>query len=369
MAPHAATLMALLVACRPESKVTPIDDQPTGQTDPGAADDAEEQGDPGPSRAVAQGAVAVGLSLNPRDVRTPGQDDPDDYVYEQDEVEALLSVADVEQGIEDGLATAMWIDPSIVLDEYGRLISAAEADMVSGEGDCPYYYDYYLEYYSYFYWYDSCTTPDGTAFSGYALGYDFSGASSPPYAYPHYAYLSGSGAVQSPDGYTLEIGGSAYDYEYDYYGSYYNYHSGYVVGSFAYDDPRFADTWLAAGLSIDLTISGDDYGDYDVPMNTLTFTGSLSGMTGDVNTVVFTDTTISAAGRGSACDVEPSGTISVRDADGEWYDVNFQGPPYVGASVFPPDCDGCGQVYFRGQYLGDACPDFRVITTWEGRPW
>ena len=59
----------------------------------------------------------------------------------------------------------------------------------------------------------------------------------------------------------------------------------------------------------------------------------------------------------------------MRDSEGEWYDVNFQGPPYQGARVLPNDCDGCGQVYYRGELLGEVCPDFSILTDWEDRPW
>lgn len=360
---RSAILLGLLTACRPESAVAPIEDDPVPSDDPvQPSEETPEEEEAG----LPDAAIEVGTGTDPTSVRVPWEDEPDDYIFDEETVEPLLTVADVELGIEEGLATVFWADPAVLLDEYARIINTSKAAVLAGEGDCPYYYDYYYEDYGYYYWYDTCTADDDVSYSGYALGYDYSGYTSGSYVYPHYSYMSGSGSVTSAEGYELELGGYAYDYEYDYYGDYYSYHYGYIVGNFAYDDPAFADTWLAAGLSINVTVSGDHYAG---AQNTLTFTGSLAGMEGNVNTIVLTDTYIATASRGSSCELEPSGTISVRDADGEWYDVLFQGPPYVGASIYPPDCDGCGQVYFRGQELGEVCPDFSILTSWEDRPW
>ena len=42
---------------------------------------------------------------------------------------------------------------------------------------------------------------------------------------------------------------------------------------------------------------------------------------------------------------------------------------FGGAPVFSPDCNGCCQVNYRGEDLGEVCPDFSGLTYWEGRPW
>lgn len=360
---RALVLLGPLLGCQPESKINPIDEaEPTEEQSPPEEEAPQEEVDI-PTRAVEQGT-----SADPGAAHVPGEDLPDDYIYDEETVEPLLTAADVEAGIEEGLETVFWVDPALLHETYNDLIETSKSAVVAGEDDCPYYYDYYLEDYGYFYWYDTCTADDDTAYSGYTLGYYYSGMESGSYLYDNYSYLSGTGAVSSPEGYTLDIGGYSYVYEYHYAG-YYSYHYSYVYGNFASDDPALADTWLAAGLSLNLTWSADHYDDVTGPQNTMTFTGSLAGMTGNVNTIVMTDTYIYTNTRGSNCEAEPSGTISVRDSAGEWYDVSFQGPPYAGASIFPPDCDGCGQIYFRGQYLGDACPDFSLLTDWEYRPW
>lgn len=356
-------LLGLLAACQPETKVNPIDDEPAveeeeGQDTPSEEQTEEETPQVDPSQVDLEDYIPSGAIDHT----------PDDYIFEEETVEPLLTVEQVKLGIEEGLATVFWADPALLVNEYEGIIETSKGSALAGEGDCPYFYDYYYDDYGYFYWYDSCTADDDVAYAGYALSYDYAGLTSGYYVYNQYNYVSGTGSITSPEGYELELGGYVYDYEYEYAG-YYSYHYGYIVGNFAYDDPEFADTWMAADLSINIYVYGDHYDDDESPQNTLTFTGSLAGMTGDVNTIVLTDTYIASASRGSSCELEPSGTISVRDEAGEWYDVTFQGPPYVGASVFPPDCDGCGQVYFRGQELGEVCPDFSILTSWEDRPW
>jgi hypothetical protein len=67
---------------------------------------------------------------------------------------------------------------------------------------------------------------------------------------------------------------------------------------------------------------------------------------------------------GSECSSEPGGTVSVRDAEGEWYDVTFQGPVSGSSTSFPAECDGCGEVWFRGAPIGDVCPDLSTLQTW-----
>lgn len=359
-------LLALALGCRSESKVDPLDDGSEEVVDetPEAEDPVETTGE------LPEGTLdnsGLGGAI-PGDAVIETDELPDDYVYEEDAVEPELSLDDVQAGIEDGLWTYFWVDPAMLHDLYRDLTSVPEADVISGAADCPYYYDYYYTDYGYFYWYDTCSTDDGTGFSGYALSYDYAGLVSGGYTYPEYGYISASGAVTSPAGATLDLAGYSYMYEYDYGGSY-GYHYNYIYGNFSYDGEGYEDTWLAAGLSLNLYTSAFQYNNTETPNLYVQFSGSLAGMTGAVNTIVFVDTYFHTAAMGSNCDAEPSGTISVRGSDGEWYDVEFQGPPYMGSSVFPTDCDGCGQVYFRGEYLGDVCPDFSALSDWENRPW
>lgn len=342
-----AVLLLALFACTQEAKVEPIeqqDDQVPGEQ-PGSENPPEE------------------------DTAEPAEEDlPSDYIYEDDEVEALLTAEQVAQGISDGIVAMLSVDPDMLHDTYNAMIDEARTATLAGDDDCPYYYEDYYTYYGYFYWYDSCTADNDLAFSGYGYSYDYIGYTSGYYVYDDLSYLYGNLALTSPSGETFE--GSGYSYHQEYlYGS--NYHGiyAYVYGNWAYDGEDANGNWLTKGLGVNTYLSGSAYSGMGEPYSQLTMTGSVSGIEGDVNTIVMTDTFIYTEAYGSDCELEPSGQISVRDANGEWYDVEFQGPPYMGASVFPTDCDGCGQVWFRGEYLGEACPDFTPMTDWEERPW
>ena len=297
------------------------------------------------------------------------EDLPSDYIYDEDDVTASITLAQIEQGVSDGVVAMLSIDPDVMHDSYNAIIDQSMADAIAGDADCPYYYESYWTTYGYFYWYDSCEAKDDTEFSGYGYSYNYD-----PYWYATYyyytdvSYLYGNMSVTTPEGYVFEGSGYSYHQEYTYNETYHSVYA-YVYGNWAYDGPEADDTWLQQGLSVNTYVSGAAYSGVSEPTSQLSLTGSVAGLPGDINTVVMTDTFIYTAAYGSPCDKEPSGQISVRDAQGEWYDVQFQGPPYIGATVFPSDCDGCGQVYFRGAYLGDVCPDFTPMTNWEVRPW
>ena len=68
------------------------------------------------------------------------------------------------------------------------------------------------------------------------------------------------------------------------------------------------------------------------------------------------------------CPQEPSGTISVQGADGEWYDVVFDGPSF-GETTDPAVCDGCGTAWLEGMRLGEVCVDAGELLDWDGVPW
>ena len=97
--------------------------------------------------------------------------------------------------------------------------------------------------------------------------------------------------------------------------------------------------------------------------------GGLSGLGGDLDTVVFDAVTIFDESLGSTCPTEPGGVVSVRDVSGDWYDVVFDGPTEYGDESDPDLCDGCGAAYYRGEYLGQVCSDFTGMLDWEGTPW
>ena len=238
------------------------------------------------------------------------------------------------------------------------------------DDDCPYVYDYYYESYGRTYWYDSCTSDDGTSYAGYGIHgrtQDYVDDTT-TYEYSDNAYFAGSAKVVAPNGDTLEAAGasSTYAFYYPAYDRYYSYAS--IWGTFRWDGLGADASWLGQDLAVDLYTYAIDYDGYDVGVYTY-LDGSLSGFAGAVNAVWFDGVLLQSEDVGSDCGIEPGGLISVRDDAGDWYDVVFDGPSYSGGFAFGPDCDGCGEAWFRGEAMGTVCPDFSSMFAWDTRPW
>ena len=126
-------------------------------------------------------------------------------------------------------------------------------------------------------------------------------------------------------------------------------------------------TWLAGDVA--MAMSSYSFYNQSNGGKYIYFDGSVSDPGGTLSGVYMSELLMANADGGSDCVLEPAGLVSVRDHDGNWYDVEFHGSPYWGASVFPLECDGCGEAWYRGEYLGEVCPDFTPLTDWEESPW
>ncbi len=293
---------------------------------------------------------------------------PSDYIYDEEEQDSpSLPMTDVEDAITQALQAIFEIDPALFHNAYDRAIRPAY--MAAAEGldeDCPYYVDYYLEDYNQYYWSDNCTDERGTSFTGYGISYNTDEAESPDGYYVYNRYFYGDAAIGDSDGYLIE--GSGY-FSYSEYST-----PGYsrwlyidAYGKYRSDHPDQADTWLAQDLDIEIKMTATRYEGY--PGNTMSLTASIGGLTGVVSSVRMEDVYLYNESLGSMCPGEPSGRVSVRDDEGNWYEVDFHGPKYWGAATFLPQCDGCGEVSWRGEPLGTVCPDFSPLLDWETRPW
>jgi hypothetical protein len=49
--------------------------------------------------------------------------------------------------------------------------------------------------------------------------------------------------------------------------------------------------------------------------------------------------------------------------------VSFDGPGEFGQPYDGAGCDGCGEVWFRGEPAGQACVDFSGLLDWTEAPW
>lgn len=282
---------------------------------------------------------------DPEDAATPWSYEP------TSDREADLSI-DV---LEEALAT--WL-PALRTVDARPAIAAFDAVTAHADGLCPAVDAYEDAYATTVAWYsDGCQTPDGAAFQGYAqrswvTGVDDNGWS----VYNDYVY--GVAAAVTPAGEALQISGyvawAAGSLDHPEaeppYTEQYEQHV--AAADVSWDGAGAAGTWLTAPVALT-----GGWGAYTVPGfgAQLTLDGTITGDLGDLTALAASNlTTVSPQWRACPSD-EPNGVVSLRDAAGGWYDVIFQGstdpaPP-------PEACDGCGELWFEGERVGEVCPD------------
>ncbi len=293
--------------------------------------------------------------------------DASEYVHESDTPAVKLSLEEIEMAVEDAILLVRWIDPAKLHDAYDNSESY-------GDESCPSYDEEYFEERGQYHWRDACTVGAGGSFSGYAYSYYYGDyiTDNGAYDYDGHAYLRGSARVIDGRGNTLIAAGSSSYWERTHYQHGDRTFSLSMSGNFRSDDPAHYGTWLAEDLNVSLSYSGTQYahradrigGGFYASWN-----ASVSGIVGEINSVQLNDIFMYSEDEGSMCELEPSGSISIRDSEGNWYQTEFDGPKYQGAAAFPPDCDSCGRVFWRGELLGEICPDFGLLVDWEERPW
>ena len=283
------------------------------------------------------------------------------WIFEEETLaEPSLDAATAAAALQEGVAMAMARTAPAVFPSY-------EAAMDGQSAGCPDYYDYDGNVY----WYDNCTGSNGSAFSGYSFytrydqldggdGLIYDGES-----------LSGVARIGTPEGHVFEAGGSAYYYQAHHdaandQDATYDYFVSIVQGSFSYDGPEAAGTWLAEEAAPDISFQGAYLPDMDA--RTAILDGSISGLSGAVEYMVFDALTVFSPAI-STCPEEPGGGFSVRGADGYWYDVIFDGPMEWGETVERGACDGCGRLYFQGEELGEVCVGETEMLAWGVSPW
>lgn len=274
-------------------------------------------------------------------------------VEEEDPPEPSFSAEALSDAIDQGLQRAIGITGVPIFPAY-------EAVMATADEACPTYYAYG----SNVYWYDYCWSEQGTLFNGYSfhLVYDqYDGGDGLIYTGDQ---LYGIAQVTTADGEVFEAGGTAYDL-YAESADYQVYYS-VVQGGFSWTGA--GDSWLAEGLAPNLYMVA-----YYVPAmdgRAFSLEGGVAGLEGDFDTVVFDGLVLYDEKVGGACPIEPAGMVSVRDPEGQWYDVLFDGEAEYGQGVLDPDaCDGCGEAWYRGVSVGQVCAEWSWLNEWEGAPW
>jgi hypothetical protein len=131
----------------------------------------------------------------------------------------------------------------------------------------------------------------------------------------------------------------------------------FVSGAFDTDHPAVAGTWVEEGVEPDLVMTAYRFGDVSAA---LIMDGALVGLPGEVPVVAFDEVALvdPASGIGD-CGLEPAGTVSALDGEGNWVDLVFD-PVIEGDFVVTPagTCDGCARAWAGAEALGEACFDF-----------
>ncbi len=299
--------------------------------------------------------LLLACSLQPVDTAVAYEPVP--YTYDAPAADAPTFDGDeMAIAIADAIDAARKITGAPVLLAYNTVMATADED-------CPNYYE--LD--GNVYWYDQCTTDSGSEFSGYSFYYaydDFDAGDGNIY---NGAQVFGVAQMWDVEGHELAIGGSAADLAISAADGAYTYWYSLAQGSFAWDGAGTEGTWVTPGMAPDLILTAILYPAYDGHM--FYISGGVSGLGGTYDTVVFDELTLFDEGIGGSCAEEPGGTISIRDGNGYWYDLFLDGQIETSDSVRGSDCDGCAEVWYQGQSLGEVCTDYSTLTDFEGAPW
>jgi hypothetical protein len=125
-------------------------------------------------------------------------------------------------------------------------------------------------------------------------------------------------------------------------------------------------SWLDEGVTPSLLM----YGAYYTPTGgRYTYSdGTVGGLSDQTTAAQVSDLTYGDSLIGFPCPDEPAGTVSIRDLEGNWWQVVFDVDP-VNWDVTRATCDGCGTVYHNGEEVGQACADPSALIDWEVTPW
>ena len=303
-------------------------------------------------------AVAIAaLGCKPAEVADDPVDEPTEYIYdEEDPPKSDVDLGQLGDALQGAIDQLLDLNAGPVLAAYSYVADGQTAT-------CPRVY----EMDGNVYWFDQCTTEDGTSFSGYGFYYDYYDIPVGGEWVGDYELLSGANQVITADGDTLDVAGTA-----TMVASVHNTQPALlwqsnVQGSFRWDGPGSDGTWLATGAAPDMGITV--YERTDNGGRAVIVDGGVSGLDGEATAIVFDNVNVINANLGSACPREASGTISVRTTTGDWIDLIFDGPTFETLPGDTTKCDGEGRAFYRGEQLGDVSADFSGLLEYVEAPW
>ncbi len=287
-------------------------------------------------------------------------DTPAPYIDPDTEVTPpTLDAGEVQAVIDETFASLWDFQPQPVLDAY----EAADAD---SDGDCPIVYpDYDVDYGDAWYWFETCTSDAGAHYTGFVYAVSFSDWEQDGVIYDG-GGMAAAGEVTDAAGRVWEGSGTVYGYEGASTDGSTFINALIMDGTWSWDGDD-GGSWMSTGIEPGFT--GYTWWSADLGGGAVVMDGGLFGLEGPLDTVVMDGMTLYDEVFAPSCALEPSGTISVRDTEGRWFDVTFDGGDDLEDVVTPEWCDGCGGAWFEGTYVGEVCLDFSTLLDWEERPW
>ena len=290
----------------------------------------------------------------------PGPEEPAPYIDPavSQAVPALDATA-VQIALDEVFAVIWDFQAQPVLDAYDRVNAHADTD-------CPRIYpDYDSDFGDAWYWFEACTSEAGADYSGFVYGVDFDGLASDGLVFSGGGMFA-AGEVTDPQGRRWEGNGTVYSYTAADVAETYHLSALVMAGTWSWDGDD-GQSWMSTGLEPDFTASASWFS--ALGAGAVGFDGGLFGLSGAMDTVVMDGVVLYDEALAPSCSLEPSGTISVRDVAGNWFDVVYDGPEALEDPVNADWCDGCGGAWYRGDPVGEICLDFSALLDWEVTPW
>ena len=227
--------------------------------------------------------LACGMeSTEVDEVVDTGEALPSEYVVAPGESTAVLTVEEVARGIETGLETMRLLDPAILQEQYLDLIGDGDTD----EEGCPEWKENFYAGEGYNYWKDTCTSEEGTLFSGWAKQQRPMEYQNGNHHYTDDGYLEGEFEINRPGGERLEFSGKVSYYErinnYYYYTDRTDFDRYYSVDAWGDVTLQTLDgrsNWLTESYVYDYDINFQDYDDDDGMKSA--WEGGIFGISGD----------------------------------------------------------------------------------------
>lgn len=308
--------------------------------------------------------AACGAESDPPATTTPdaGVPRPSEYVRPEDPPPtSKLSEAELADAIKAGMKSAMRLENQVIFDTYSAILGTAEQNV------CPAMTITNAPGTVNTFWQGDCSTFGGSTFQGFGSAVTLTNAYGEDGAITNGWYIFHSGKVTSPNGRVVDGAGTAVNAWASAQNDAFRYFVREVHGTFLVSNGA-NNPWSDGTRRVDLNVTAAY-----IPSTTgkiLRFAGGLSGLSGKVDSIAFDGVDIATLLAGSKCTKEPSGTISLRDESGQWYDVVFDGPVFDGPEPDLSLCDGCGRAFFRGQSIGEVCvSSFADLFTWGESPW